>query len=246
MSNEKKSIYTIATVATIVLLLLICSSMGYRCTPPEESIKRCGHPVSNWLLDFQGLVAGLLASAAAFATIRQMRRTERREQANNSKMIKLAMRPEARIVRRHAFYNLERMQRIADGVEMINCDFYKKQCFRKKKIALFPVLYSMSEFIAIYDDDKGLELYDAAAFNKLQFLYSQRHKLDDARQKLSNVTATDIPGESQDNLKKRIEDALMDAEILINTWSSYCEIIARNLRELVDEYEIVNPMSGEY
>lgn len=246
MCNEKKTIYVIATIATIGLLLLICSSMGYRCALPEESIKRCGHPVSNWLVDFQGLVTGLLASAAAFATIRQMRMTDRREHMNNTKMIKLAMRSEARIVRRHAFYNLLRMQSIAGGVEMIKSAPYKKLCFRKKKLALDPVLSCMGEFISMYNDGEGIELYDAAAFNKLQFLISHRYQIDDARQELSNVTATDIPGESQDNLKKREEDALIGAETLINIWCPYYQTIASNLRELVEEYEIVNPMSGRY
>lgn len=80
MNGYRKSVFAIAAIASIVLILLICIISGDRCEIVDASAltsNRCGHPVTNWFYDFQTLIAGIFASLAAVLTVCTMNKNTR-------------------------------------------------------------------------------------------------------------------------------------------------------------------------
>ena len=76
----KKAVFVVASLGFLLLFLFMSSFMGVRCDIPEAnaiSDTRCGHPLTNWLYDFQSLFAGILASLAAAVTVYEMRKNTR-------------------------------------------------------------------------------------------------------------------------------------------------------------------------
>lgn len=63
----------------IVVIIAIYFMTRHKCALPEATSfgKRCGNPISNWLYDYQTLLAGMLAVAAAYLTMRTMNRNTR-------------------------------------------------------------------------------------------------------------------------------------------------------------------------
>lgn len=69
MKNELQLFRIIAIISSAALILFIIATMGDRCSLSPDSLARCGHRATNWLLDFQGLLGGVLAVMAAAITV---------------------------------------------------------------------------------------------------------------------------------------------------------------------------------
>lgn len=78
-SERIKLFRIIAVIASITAVLIVVSVSGNRCALPDASSfgKRCGHPWTNWLYDFQSLLAGILAVVAAVLTVFTMNKNTR-------------------------------------------------------------------------------------------------------------------------------------------------------------------------
>lgn len=75
MKKHKREVFLIALIATFLLVTFLISFMGARCGLPDAGspdMVRCGHPVTNWLHDFQALIAGIYALIGAAITVYMM------------------------------------------------------------------------------------------------------------------------------------------------------------------------------
>lgn len=75
VKKHKREVFIIALIATFLLVTFLISFMGARCELPNNGspdIVRCGHPVTNWLYDFQALIAGIFALIGAAITVYMM------------------------------------------------------------------------------------------------------------------------------------------------------------------------------
>lgn len=77
MNLNRRAVWVIAAIAFFVLFIVLLATMGDRCAAPQQPIKRCGHAWSNWIFDFQSLIAGFTALVAAIFTIYTMTRNTR-------------------------------------------------------------------------------------------------------------------------------------------------------------------------
>lgn len=75
--NINLSILIIPIVICLLIALVFFSTVSERCDIPDYelyALLRCGNPITNWLYDFQSLIAGIFASFAAIFTIHEMRK----------------------------------------------------------------------------------------------------------------------------------------------------------------------------
>lgn len=202
-------------------------------------------PAGKFLYDYQALVVGILAVLASAATITQMRSDNAEQTRQNRLLVKLMIRPEANLVRKQAYYNLERKQRITDAVHRIDSQDYQRLCFRKKNLELFPVLNAMSEFLKEYEGREGVELYSPDSFHKLTFMQTHIVNINDALAGLSDAQRYGPPDYTISWLKSKQSESLIVAENLIRQWEPHYALIADNLQEMLLDYEEMDPIKGK-
>lgn len=106
MRSHKDRISFLAIVVGVMLLLL----------PPMFQQRRSDPDVipgdwwADFLLDYQTLIAGVLAVAAAWATVRQMQKTDKETAVRHEQMFRLQLRPD-----KHRFDRMYLPQRLELG-----------------------------------------------------------------------------------------------------------------------------------
>ncbi|MEN5297861.1 hypothetical protein ABE530_05840 [Brucella sp. TWI559] len=95
MDERMRFFWMIAIPVSVVAVMLVIMT-GSKCALPDATATgdRCGNPFSNWLYDFQSLIAGTFAVVAAVATIRQMAKADAFEEQRQKKAIAFALRRE--------------------------------------------------------------------------------------------------------------------------------------------------------
>ncbi|GAA5626997.1 hypothetical protein Brsp05_02280 [Brucella sp. NBRC 12953] len=90
---QKSLIFLTIAIAIVFTFIFIDFHFGQRCALPEANSigKRCGNPVANFLYDFQSLIGGILAVAAAFFTIRQMQATDAEQAKHHRELIDIQL-----------------------------------------------------------------------------------------------------------------------------------------------------------
>lgn len=140
---QKGLIVLTMAIGVVFTIFIIELYFGQRCAMANADSfgNRCGHPVANFLYDFQSLIGGILAVAAAFFTIRQMQATDSRQAKHHRELIDLQL-----------FQQQIAIQQAADLIRALFISSTQELVFLKTTIvqhkALAGDVYAHSENIA--------------------------------------------------------------------------------------------------
>lgn len=166
----------VAIIGSVTALVLVVTVGGTRCAIPvaETLGDRCGNPISNWLYDFQSLVAGTLAIFAAYMTVEQMRRGELEQGKRHREMIEINSRRDWIRIRR-AFY--PQVEELRQSIEILQpLPFFMGLPFeddRRKKVISTPSIYwdAVDTIASVVEREQLLdikELFDAEVLRDFQ------------------------------------------------------------------------------
>lgn len=134
MKKDNQLFWIVTCVATCVLIITLVS-LGPRCgISPDDKTSRCGNAFTNWIYDFQPLIAAFMAVIASAMTIMKMAEISREDLLFRKKLAEMDFEPVNRSLRFLKSYVAQEWDLRANGIE----SFVRLMTAHRRSGATFP------------------------------------------------------------------------------------------------------------